>query len=113
MNKEYRVTLLREEKCEYELDQEVAESFRGFDIQSNSHSEKEVTGVVNDCWYNDDIIAKVTIYDEKIINRIDDDMIGICPTVARNFDGEDNIRGVNIFLSPNPSEEVGEVEPVE
>lgn len=119
----YNATLLTEES-EYELTEELAESFNGFDIttgpkigENNNIVEskiEDVVGIVEDCWYEDGegIIAEIIIYDSQIIEEMNAGEIFACPSIIRNLEDSEAVEGMEVFLTHHPGEEVGDVEQV-
>jgi hypothetical protein len=109
-SEKYKATILTEESA-YKLSEDLAESFKGFDIDSGpkTTAEKKVVGVVDDAYYEDGIIVEVTIYDESIIEKMNEGLVSICPTVTRDLNS-DEVSAMGIFVSEFPSESVGEVE---
>jgi hypothetical protein len=113
--KQYHATLLTADS-QYELNQEVAESFNGFDItvgpKTATEEMGEVVGIVEDCWYNDDIVAKISIFDEAIEELLDEGEASVCPSIVRKLGEDESIEGMDVFVTRHPGEMVGGVEEV-
>lgn len=116
-NQKFRAVVLKKE-APYNLDQTLADDFGTMDIHFGPKADEEgdfpsVAGVVEDCWYNKDIIADVEIMDEEVAEKVDEGILAICPTIAKEFGDLERIEGLDLFLTPYPDEEVvGEVTPI-
>jgi len=114
-NQKFRAVILKKE-APYNLDQTLADDFATMDISfgPKAHEEGEfpsVAGVVEDCWYNKDIIAEVEIMDEEVAEKIEEEDLFVCPTIAKEFGDLERIKGIDLFLTPHPDERVvGDVE---
>jgi len=111
MTEKFEATLLTEE-APYTINEEVAESFEGLHIYKNSRMERthNVVGLVDSCFVRGGkLIAEITIYNQDYSHKLSNGDAAICPTIERDFTGDDTIEGVSTFMTNSPGDVVGEV----
>lgn len=111
--KEYKAIVMEEESG-YELSEDFAESFCGLDItvgpKTMTEEMSDVVGIIDNCQYSEEgIVADVTIFDENVIEMLDDDEVRICPTIARELGEGSKIRAMDGFVTSFPGGDIGEV----